>query len=426
MSDSKKDVGSPEWPKERITQFLEEEGLGRQWVDLPHGLSIAGKKRSRLCDIAFGGSMAGKTVLDVGSYLGGFCIEAMRRGAANAVGIDVDPERIRQANVIASIWGFDIEYMVADLDDINFDREFDISLCFNVLHHLRDPVKMLHKLSESTKMRLVLEVASFGAHDRKTTKLPLFVAKMLGRHETIYVADGSPASENKRFFFSPSAVCRILSCHMKRFWEVELFQNDRERYIIKAEKLSIENLTIVAGPSGAGKTTFISELMDNKYDNILGSGVASNSTYVTAKKLGMMNLSEIFSTNPVEKAVLHYETTRYIASNLHGFSRDITLDIVNCAKSVNFLIIAPRASTLINQMSKAKPVNKGDKHNKARGAIMNFYSKQGWLREHYSEWFDFCMNTTPLQKRFFAFVEIGDQRELREIAGKDELLQFLE
>ena len=86
-------------------------------IELPFGLSTYDaatarhdRERTRLRSLidhlwprmleAHGGSLAGLRVLDIACNCGGFAIEAARAGAAEVVGIDVDPHYIRQAEFI--------------------------------------------------------------------------------------------------------------------------------------------------------------------------------------------------------------------------------------------------------------------------------------------------------------------------------------
>jgi hypothetical protein len=74
------------WTKAEIEHFLAHERLSYQKIQLPFGLETPGEAKPELCDQIFRDA-AGKSVLDVGSYLGYFCQEALKRGASAAHGI---------------------------------------------------------------------------------------------------------------------------------------------------------------------------------------------------------------------------------------------------------------------------------------------------------------------------------------------------
>ena len=416
------------WPRDRIERFLAEEKLKYQKIDLPFGLSTAGNDRKRMFDIAFEGDLTGRSVLDVGSYLGAFCIEAMRRHAGAAVGVELDPERIRQARMLAEICGHPIEYVAGDLDRLRLDRRFDVCLCLNVLHHLRDPLAMLYQLTDLARDRLVLEVASFGPHDRKRMKLSPLTAALVKRREAIYVAEASPDAGNQRFFFSISAIVRILQDHIKKYWKVETFATERDRFAVRATKLSIDRLTLVSGPSAAGKSVLLTALEDGQLDGILGSSATKLPVMLSAQQVSERRLSDLFAANPVSHLIYHYDTTRLLKYNFHSFSRDLATDLVDCAKSIDFIIVAPRASTLRQQMVTSKIAKaEGNKMKmKVRKRVLEYYGRDGWIADHYSEWFDFCATARDSRQRIFAYVETASGRELRPVASKQELLGFVQ
>jgi hypothetical protein len=64
-----------------IRAFLKSETLKYQKINLPFGLSTPGDDRTQAKQVAFGDRVAGKSVLDIGSYLGAMCLEALERGA---------------------------------------------------------------------------------------------------------------------------------------------------------------------------------------------------------------------------------------------------------------------------------------------------------------------------------------------------------
>src|SRR5215210_1064166 len=76
-------------------RFVEEEELSYQSISLPGGVITPGTDRAYLLDTIFQSPFEGKSFLDVGSYLGYFCIEALRRGAIRACGIETDASHVR-------------------------------------------------------------------------------------------------------------------------------------------------------------------------------------------------------------------------------------------------------------------------------------------------------------------------------------------
>jgi 2-polyprenyl-3-methyl-5-hydroxy-6-metoxy-1,4-benzoquinol methylase len=417
---------STKWTKEDVLEFLARERLKYQKIELPYGLSTPGNERHQLFEIAFGGDLAGKSVLDVGSYLGAFCLEALRRGASEAVGIELNPDRLRQARAIAEMLGRPAEYRQVDIDELSAERRFDVCLCLNILHHLRDPIRLLHTLADVTRERLILEIASLGLHDRKRIRLGAWKGRFLRGSEIVLVAPGTPEVGNQKFFFTKESLARILDGHMKKFFRVEMIDGElKNRFIVRAEKLAIDDLVVVSGPSGSGKTTLSSHLAQGRYDAPLGRSLA-NAAVVPAKKVAGQKLSSVFERNPVDKVVYHYETTRLEKFRIHEFSRDTACDIFGCAKRVDFIIVAPRKSTLKQQMLATKVQPKKGKKQRIRKNILEQYQRDGWIENHYREWFRFCSGLPIEQKRIFAFSESAGGRDLCRLESEEQLLSLID
>ena len=100
----------------RSLKFLEDENLSYQAVPLPGGVVTPGHDRGYLLGSLFGDDFTGKSFFDIGSYLGYFCIEAMRRGASNAAGIETDVSNVRLAQRIAELWRINPEYIYSDFE----------------------------------------------------------------------------------------------------------------------------------------------------------------------------------------------------------------------------------------------------------------------------------------------------------------------
>src|SRR5438552_3131964 len=251
MDSSMGQAAASAWPRDRIERFLAEEKLKYQKIDLPFGLSTAGNDRKRMFEIAFEGDLTGKSVLDVGSYLGAFCIEA---------------------------------------------------------------------------------------------------------------------------------IVRILQDHMKKYWKVETFTTERDRFAVRATKLSIDRLTFVSGPSAAGKSVLLTALKDGQLDGTLGSPATNLPVVLSAQNVSERRFSDLFAANPVSHLIYHYDTTRPLKYNFHSFSRDLATDLVDCAKAIDFIIVAPRASTLRQQMEASKiALAEGNKMKmKVRKRILEHYERDGW------------------------------------------------
>jgi len=146
-------------------------------LDLPYGLStfdpelsLRHRETTRLDSLtrhvfpdllkACGGSLQGKSVIDVACNAGGFSFEAASHGAERVLGIDVADRYIDQANFIKRALELDqVEFkkmLVEDCDERDIGM-FDIAFCFGILYHLEDVVLAMKKLSSVTREIMVID-----------------------------------------------------------------------------------------------------------------------------------------------------------------------------------------------------------------------------------------------------------------------------
>jgi 2-polyprenyl-3-methyl-5-hydroxy-6-metoxy-1,4-benzoquinol methylase len=414
------------WTRERILEFVEKAGLKYQKVDLPFGISTPGDERKQAFELAFGDDLQGKSVLDVGSYLGAFCLEALRRGASRAVGVEISRRRIGHARTIAEISGLAPEYILADIDELELGETFDVCLCMNLLHHLRDPIRLLHLLSRRTRQRLVLEVASLGRHDRRRAKLGLLASLMLRDLDVIHVAAGTQSVGNQKYFFSKGALRRILDGHIKRFHTVELIDSElRDRFFVRATRLVVERMVVVAGPSSSGKTTLMESLRKGEPLPVELCLDPATAPQLNAKDVAERSLSSLLPANPAPGLVYHYETTRLIKYNMARFDKDNACGIMECAQALDVLIPVPTVEELRARMRTAKvDATKGEKK-KRRREILERYDDEAWIREHYAEWLAFCEALPVERKRIFAVTGGPGAWRLHRLTAAEDLAALL-
>jgi len=153
--------------EQELTQELERLRPFHHSIELPYGLNTFDSAMSRrpvegirvdsfvrhayptLLD-RYGGTLAGKRVLDVGCNCGGFSFEAAKAGAERVVGIDLADRYIEQSNFIRRALNFDqTEFRVMAIDEVTPETvgSFDIVLCLGVLYHLENPVPAMRSLA---------------------------------------------------------------------------------------------------------------------------------------------------------------------------------------------------------------------------------------------------------------------------------------
>ncbi len=383
------------WTKEQVQELVEREKLAYQQIDLPYGMSTSGRDRSQTSDIIFAESIKGKSVLDIGCFLGSFCHEAVRRGANRVVGIDVDEDRLRQARLVADCVGMakDIEFKLLDIETGNLDEQFDVVLMLNVLHHLRNPLAVLDKVIAQTKERLVLEVAS-PASLRPKTYLKLLGAgwwtrRKLEKLPLILVGRDGPVNNNEqKFFFTPLSLQNLLLEHKGCFARLDTsgykFKN---RFIAIAWKRHIDNLVVVSGTTSAGKTTFIENLKQGNYAHIaeeIGIDIRKNWIYTDASNI--KNIKE----HKIENVIFHYDILRTYGSDAYMYGFDQGINVFEQAANRKVIAIWCEPKVLCQrQENKIRKNRKGWRQRRIK-TILELYQDRRKLAQQHIKWIDYC------------------------------------
>lgn len=163
--------------KSEIEAEVDRLGPFHHGIDLPFGLStqtdktVRGKgERNRMPDLLaaawpatrdlLGGSLEGRSVLDVGCNCGGFSVHAARDGAERVLGIDVVDRYVDQGQFVKRALELDaLEFRAMSIEEIDSDRvgSFDLTLCFGLLFHLENPVLSMRKLASVTEHAIVVD-----------------------------------------------------------------------------------------------------------------------------------------------------------------------------------------------------------------------------------------------------------------------------
>ena len=219
--------------------MLEADDFSYQKIELPHGFSTNGRHdRSSTAQRIFPDDLSGKSVLDVGCRLGYFCFEALKRGAERVVGVDVNPDSVRKARLLADCLGFDARFEQLDVDREPIRESFDYVLGLNLLHHLANPIGSLEQLAGIARERLVLEVAALRRTDRSKAGVSRVFGRWLERLPVIVVSPVAGEDPNSQKFFVTAAALDNLLRHPRfGFARVErVASRHKGRFITIADK----------------------------------------------------------------------------------------------------------------------------------------------------------------------------------------------
>jgi SAM-dependent methyltransferase len=394
------DAPATTWTREEIERFLKEEDLRYQGIQLPHGLDTRGQgegvsTQTQRAKRFFPDDLTGKSVLDVGCFLGAYCIEAWRRGARKVVGVDISRDHVRQSKTIAEILGAPIEYHRMDIEEEMPDGPFDYVLYLNVLHHARQPARVLDRLLGLTREQLIVQncgmenenalrrIRKMGGNwyiRHKLKSLPLIVVGKSGVQE----------KSDEPFYFSTPALRHFLSHQRHCVANLRVLEDDpANRDILIAECRRIEQCVLIGGPTAIGKSTFVQGLSDGKnkeLESALGFDSAKSWTAMSPEAHPKDRRSAI------ERAVYEYDLLRPWRRNGGAHGRDEALDVLaRCAQARITTLVASR-EVLIERLQRSIEDSEKRKGRPAKRLrhVLRLYERPARLEEVMADWVDYC------------------------------------
>jgi 2-polyprenyl-3-methyl-5-hydroxy-6-metoxy-1,4-benzoquinol methylase len=201
---------------EEISALISSPKFEYQRIPLPHGLATQGQDRSTTAELILPRNLHDASVLDIGSALGFFCFEAERRGARRVVGLEPRASRHEAAVTLRNILGSSVELHERYILDYETDEPFDYVLLLNVIHHLKEPFRVLRRCAELCKGVLVIEFPQLDD--------PIFARVSPARMaelQDLPVIGVSSMGVDQTFIFTPKALERALMDHDRLFerWE---------------------------------------------------------------------------------------------------------------------------------------------------------------------------------------------------------------
>jgi len=98
-----------------------------------------------------GEMLSGKSILDLGSHVGGMLFEAQKYCPGRCVGVEHDIDKVRVARRIVAFNGLNnIIFIQKDIDELRataFKGTFDVVFCFAIEKHLKEPGRLYELLS---------------------------------------------------------------------------------------------------------------------------------------------------------------------------------------------------------------------------------------------------------------------------------------
>jgi len=409
------EISEKKW-KNEMTQKKSDIDYGRlryQSFEV-EGQKTAGHDRSYLLRTIFDDPATGKSYLDIGSFLGYFCVEAMKRGAASATGIEPDLESLEQARALAQASSVAPEYIHGDFESHDFGTtRFDTVLCLNVLHHMFDSVAAVRKTMRLAREKVVIEFATPTIRDMFNRSLNPFTW-MTSMLPVIVLGNPKKSTDiaSRTFVFTAKAMRVLFEKHTAAFEPVTITKSPfKGRLVLEARRRNLGHVTFVAGPSSSGKsTTFEKILKDPGHAASLGLKLSAP-TPVHGHEIDLPNGRN-------DEVLVHYDILRPYRRSIRSVHRDPRCDLLHVAEkaSVVTLVVAPKL--LQKQLLKAHNVTDPASLPKRHKHLYECYADPSFLRKWYGSWFEYLKVHAGKTVANTIVVRDGDGRETLADAAK--------
>jgi SAM-dependent methyltransferase len=369
--------------EDQVARLLQSEHVKYQDIDLGGGVATGGHRRTSMDSVLFGSDLRNLSLLDIGSSLGHFCLEALRHGAASATGLETSPERLRHAREIAEVVDPRARYIAGDFEEWSAPpQSYDVVLCLNVLHHLYDPIAAIRKIMTITARRFYLEVAPVSLSEiRKVAN----VASLFGGPGAPILLLGdtsnSTRAADRTFMFTRKAIATIINGHSKAYEPVLFHPSSfKGRWIVEARRRQIDHLVVVAGPTSVGKSTFIEALGSPSMRARFG--IDDDFETVQANALDQLR------TGPVSTLVFHYDMLRPFDRPLHSHGRDPAFHLLASANRITLITLANHSDALRARLTSPAARAGSRKALKRQQVIGKQYENAAFLIAWYEAWLE--------------------------------------
>lgn len=204
-----------------------------QRINLTHEHNTRGQNRTASLLDALALELQDKTVLDVGSAIGGLAFSAEQMGARRVVGLEPKSNRLEASVEIKRVINSQCEFWNETVSSLGKGVSFDHVFALNVAHHMPDFLDNLRILSSITNETLTLEFP--GLSDPKYRGS--FIGRVGSCSPRMPVVGVSVRSKDQTFVFSPEALRRILLDHGNDFGSYTVWLSPmRHRYFMRFYK----------------------------------------------------------------------------------------------------------------------------------------------------------------------------------------------
>lgn len=208
-------------------------------IDLGNGIITNGTKTPEIMQLEYENTfskinLVGRTVLDIGTWNGGFAVEAWRRGASSVTGVDHFTwnhpyYRGRETfNLVSEVTGANLKAIDRDLDDPRLDLsdigQHDVVLFLGVFYHLKNPLSALREVSGTVRDVLVLET---------------YVERFSDDRPAMVFYPGAELAGDATNWWGPNTACIVELLKLMGFAQIEIAAgSDNSREVFHAYRAS--------------------------------------------------------------------------------------------------------------------------------------------------------------------------------------------
>ena len=345
----------------------------------------SGHDRSYLTPIVFDGASTGHSYLDIGSYLGYFCVEALKRGARSATGIEPDAESIRQATKLAGFMGVSPRYLQGDFEEWDFGSErFDVVLCLNVLHHMYDAIGAINKMKRLARRKIVIEFASPSLRDLLYRSLNPF-AVLANTVPAVILGNPKKNTDiaSRSFLFTAKAMKVLFEKHTCSFEPLTITRSPfKGRLVFAARRRNLGHVAFVSGPTSSGKSTLFGRLLVDKAHR-------RNFGLEEDEWRGVHGHEIDLPPGRSDRVLVHYDMLRPYRRSIRSFNRDPRCDLLDTAERTSTITLMVAPALLREQLLKAAGVETPSRLGKRHQDIYERSADREFLSTWYESWFDY-------------------------------------
>lgn len=392
-------------PQADVERFIRDHGRPDDVMSTP--TVLAGPARR--------GELAGRSMLDVRTRLGEHCIAAARAGATRVVGLVPDRYSLQQARALAREAGVDVEYRIAHPHHETIDDTFDIVLCADVLHRIRNPLDLLYRLAADVSRERLIVTDTVVHPQAARGDRPSLCERVVGRRRPrVHVGPHVPTADRHAFAFTGTALRRVLGEHMKCFPRIDLRDDGPTgRYLLDCHRLVIDHLLIVAGGNSSGKTTLCKTIQREALTELPGAEGFGGVPILSPRRIWHKPLEQRFPDPHVPRCLFHYDLQAIERAGLDCYADDPSLDLLRCARRVDVVLAAPERDVLEYQLAQAEAADEKPGSAAQYAGVRERYDRPGYLAALYTNWIDYIESRLRGERRYTVYGHRDGEHDIR-------------